>query len=203
MKIVLIKEVEKLGIAGDIRDVKNGYARNYLLPQNLAVVATTQEVLVAGARREQELERIAILNEEMGHVAGKMSEQILMPVKVGPAGRLYGSVNSLEIAEAVSAIVGQEIDRRSINLANPIREQGHHRVKIRFAPDVVPEITVTVYEDGTEPPALDEIIENQLEEENLSVESIVENIVELESQEKEEISDSGDNISEDESKDDQ
>ena len=126
MKVVLIQEVENLGIAGDIKDVKNGYARNYLLPGKLAVLATPQELASAGARRERELHRRQQLNEEMESVAESLQDQLLMPVKVGGAGQLYGSVSAADIAESVSNALNLDIDRRAINLSSPIRDRRAH-----------------------------------------------------------------------------
>ncbi|MFL2640602.1 MAG: 50S ribosomal protein L9 [Dehalococcoidia bacterium] len=166
MKVVLIQEVENLGIAGDIKDVKSGYARNYLLPEELAVLATPQELAAAGARRERELVRRQQLNEEMESVAASLIDQLLMPVKVGGAGQLYGSVSVADIAESISNLVGADIDRKAINLSGPIREQGHHEISVRFAPDVFAEITVTVFDDSMDPvPGLDFKFEDEEEEE--------------------------------------
>lgn len=164
MKVVLIQEVESLGIAGDIKDVKSGYARNYLLPEELAVLATPQELAAAGARRERELDRRKELNLEMESVAASLADQLLMPVKVGGAGQLYGSVSVTDIVESISSLVGVDIDRKAINLASPIREQGHHQISVRFAPDVFAELTVTVFDDSMDPvPGLDFTFEEEEE----------------------------------------
>jgi len=166
MKVVLIQEVENLGIAGDIKDVKNGYARNYLLPAELAVLATPQELAASGARRERELHRRQQLNLEMESVAASLADQLLMPVKVGAAGQLYGSVSVTDLVGAISNLVGVDIDRKAINLSSPIREQGHHEISVRFAPDVFAELTVTVFDDSMDPtPGLDFIFEEEKEEE--------------------------------------
>ena len=166
MKVVLIQEVENLGIAGDIKDVKSGYARNYLMPEKLAVLATPQELAASGARRERELHRRQQLNLEMESVAASLADQLLMPVKVGGAGQLYGSVSVTDIVESISNLVGVDIDRKAINLSSPIREQGHHEISVRFAPDVFAELTVTVFDDSMDPPpGLDFTFEEEEEEE--------------------------------------
>ena len=155
MKVVLIDEAPGLGIAGDVRDVKDGFARNYLFPKGLAVLATPQELARADARRRAEVERRTKLNLEMESVGEKLAEErLLIPVRVGPGGRLYGSVTAAEIADAVNEAMGVEIDRRAIQLAQPIRELGHHQTPVRLAPDVIPTVTITVYQEGTEPPPL-------------------------------------------------
>ncbi len=160
MKVVLINEVPNLGIAGDVRDVKGGYARNYLIPKRLAVLATAQELARADSRRSHEVARRAHLNEEMSVVVERLTEErLLIPVRVGPGGRLYGSVTAAEVAEAVGERIGKEVDRRTVELGQPIREQGHHEVRVRLAPDVVATVMVTVYPEGTEPPSLEEAVE--------------------------------------------
>ena len=169
MKVVLIDEAPGLGIAGDVRDVKDGYARNFLIPKGLAVLATPQELARADARKKVEIERRTKLNLEMESVGEKLTEErLLIAVRVGPGGRLYGSVTATEIAEAVNETMGVEIDRRSVQLAQPIRELGHHQTPVRLAPDVIPNVTITVYQEGTEPPPL---VEETPEEEQEGVET--------------------------------
>ena len=155
MKVVLIDEAPGLGIAGDVRDVKDGFARNYLFPKRLAVLATPQELSRADSRRRVEVGRRTKLNLEMESVGERLAEErLLIAVRVGPGGRLYGSVTTTEIAEAINEAMGVDIDRRAVNLAQPIRELGHHQTPVRLAPDVIPDVTITVYAEGTEPPPL-------------------------------------------------
>ena len=155
MKVVLIDEAPGLGIAGDICDVKDGFARNYLFPKQLAVLATPQELSRSDSRRRVEVVRRTKLNLEMETVGERLAEErLLIAVRVGPGGRLYGSVTTTEIAEALNEAMGVDIDRRAINLAQPIRELGHHQTPVRLAPDVIPDVTITVYAEGTEPPPL-------------------------------------------------
>ena len=169
MKVVLIDEAPGLGIAGDVRDVKDGYARNFLIPKGLAVLATPQELARADARKKVEVERRTKLNLEMESVGEKLTEdRLLIAVRVGPGGRLYGSVTAAEIAEAVNETMGVEIDRRAVQLAQPIRELGHHQTPVRLAPDVIPNVTITVYQEGTEPPPL---VEETPEEEQEGLEA--------------------------------
>ena len=169
MKVVLIDEAPGLGIAGDVRDVKDGYARNFLIPKGLAVLATPQELARADARRKAEVERRTKLNLEMESVGERLAEErLFIAVRVGPGGRLYGSVTTAEIAEAVNEAMGVEIDRRAVQLAQPIRELGHHQTPVRLAPDVIPSVTITVYQEGTDPPPL---VEETPEEEQEGAET--------------------------------
>ena len=154
MKIVLIDEVPNLGIAGDVREVKDGFGRNYLLPKKLAVKATVKELARADALRTSEVARRARLNQDMFATAEDLkSETLVVQVRVGPAGRLYGSVTSTEIAERVSERIGQEIDRRAVDLPHPIREVGVQTVRIRLAPDVFVDVPVSVEPEGGLAPA--------------------------------------------------
>ena len=178
VKVVLIDEAPGLGIAGDVRDVKDGYARNFLFPKGLAVLATPQELARADARRKVEVERRTKLNLEMESVGERLTgERLLIPVRVGPGGRLYGSVTAAEIAESVNETMGVEIDRRAIQLAQPIRELGHHQTPIRLAPDVIPTVTVTVYQEGTEPPPLVAETDEAPEDEQQDATEAVENTI--------------------------
>ncbi len=178
VKVVLIDEAPGLGIAGDVRDVKDGYARNFLFPKGLAVLATPQELARADARRKVEVERRTKLNLEMESVGERLTgERLLIPVRVGPGGRLYGSVTAAEIAESVNETMGVEIDRRAIQLAQPIRELGHHQTPIRLAPDVIPTVTVTVYQEGTEPPPLVAETDEAPEDEQQDATEAVENAI--------------------------
>ena len=163
MKVVLIDEAPGLGIAGDVCDVKDGFARNYLFPKQLAVLATPQELSRADSRRRVEVVRRTKLNLEMETVGERLAEErLLIAVRVGPGGRLYGSVTTTEIAEALNEAMGVDIDRRAINLAQPIRELGRHQTPVRLAPDVIPNVTIIVYAEGAEPPP---IVEETPEEE--------------------------------------
>ena len=153
MKIVLIDEVPNLGIAGDVREVKDGFGRNYLLPKKLAVKATVKELARADALR-------ARLNQDMFATAEDLkAETLVVRVRVGPAGRLYGSVTATEIAERVSERIGQEVDRRAVDLPHPIREVGVQTVRIRLAPDVFVDVPVSVEPEGGLAPTADTISE--------------------------------------------
>ena len=112
-----------------------------------------------------------------------------MPVKVGGAGQLYGSVSAADIAESVSNALNLDIDRRAINLSSPIRDQGHHNVRIRFAPDVYGELTVTVFDDSIDPaPGLDFVFNEEEQEEEPTFEGA---IAEIEAEENAAIDDEG------------
>jgi large subunit ribosomal protein L9 len=165
MKVLLLKDVYKLGRAGDVKKVADGYGRNFLLPQGLAVLATS------GALKQQEHIRTrataerAALNEEMSSVAEHLKGlELTFPAKAGETGKLYGSITTTMIAEAIQEKMGVEIDRRQIE-AQPLRNLGKHEVEIRLTVDLIPTISVIVHREGESP-------ESVLEEE--TVEAVAE-----------------------------
>lgn len=151
MKVLLIKDVYKLGRAGDVKKVADGYGRNYLLPHGLAVLATPGALKQIDHIQAQASAQRAILNKEMSSVAEQVEGLMLtFPVKAGEAGKLYGSITPQMIVDAIKEKVGVEVDRRQID-AQPIRVLGEHPVQIRLTMDLVPEIKVLVYREGESP----------------------------------------------------
>ena len=145
MKIVLRKDVEKLGEAGTVKTVSDGYARNYLIPQGFAVLATPGELKVVAENQKVRDRKIARQEAELQHLADSIQGQRLtFEARAGQEGRLFGSVTSAEIAEQLSALVGTEVDRRKVLLSDPIRSSGDHSVVIHLVGKLRPEITVTV-----------------------------------------------------------
>ena len=122
MKVMFVETVEGSGSMGDVKDVKPGYARNYLLPKGLAVPATPHAVARAEELRKQELERQQVLDEHYRELVNKLTEKpIIIGVRVGEQGRLYGSVNNADIAKNAGEILGENLDRRRILLGEAIR----------------------------------------------------------------------------------
>ena len=158
MKVLLLKDVYKLGRAGDVKKVANGYGRNYLIPQGLAVLATPSALKQADRIREEADKQRAVLNQEMSGLAEQMQKvTVAFPVRASETGRLYGSVNTRMIAEAISEKLGVEISHRQID-AQPLRSIGEHFVHVRLTVDLVPEVRVVVYREGeTQQAALDEV----------------------------------------------
>ena len=151
MKVMLIKDVYKLGRAGEIKKVANGYGRNYLIPQGLAVLATPGALKQADRIREQAEARRAIENKELSGLAEQLSELRLdFPVKAGEAGKLYGSVTTQMIADAINEQIEIDVDRRQID-AQPIRMLGVHDVSVRLTIDLIPEVSVLVHREGESP----------------------------------------------------
>ncbi len=151
MKVLLIQDVYNLGRAGDVKKVANGYGRNFLIPQGLAVLATPGALKQVGRIRVQADEKRTVLNEEMSIVAEKLAEiKLTYPVKASETGKLYGSVTPQMITDSINEEAGVEILRSQVD-AQPIRLLGVHQVKIRLTVDQIPEVTVIVHREGEAP----------------------------------------------------
>lgn len=151
MKVLLLKDVYKLGRAGDVKRVANGYGRNYLLPQGLAVLATPGALKQAEHIRASAAVRRQELNQEMGGVAEKLTGLVLtFPARASETGKLYGSVTPQMIADEINKKVSTELSRRQIDI-EPLRTLGEHTVPIRLTVDLIPEIMVIIHREGEAP----------------------------------------------------
>ncbi len=131
MKVILIQDVPDLGREGDIKNVTPGYARNFLIPNKLAVVATPGQIRALQTQQKALQEREARLAQQATALAQKMAETTLVfEAKAGPTGRLYGSITTADIAEALSAELGVRLQKRNI-LSEPLRQVGEHTVSVR------------------------------------------------------------------------
>ncbi len=148
MKVVFLQNVEGSGRTGEIKDVADGFARNFLLPRRLAAPATADAVRRAESLAAAEARRQAELDEQARTLAEKLSVPIVITVRAGEKGRLYGSVTSADIAEEASKLAGQEVDRHSLVLEEPIKEVGIHEVPLRLTHNVEATLTVEVVAEG-------------------------------------------------------
>lgn len=145
MKVILRKDVEKLGDAGSLATVKNGYARNYLIPQGLAIAATPGELKLWEHNQAVKARKVERQERELQSFADKISKvRLTFEARAGRQGRLFGSVTSADIADKLSQQIGEEIDRRKVVLSDPIRTAGDHQVTINVIGKLRPQITVTV-----------------------------------------------------------
>lgn len=170
MKVLLIKDVYKLGRAGDVKKVADGYARNYLIPQGLAILATPGALKRAEAIRAQAAARRAALNNELAGVAQRINGLVLtFPARASETGKLYGSVTPQMIAEAINQKLGTQINRHQVE-TEPIRTLGEHRARVRLTVDLLPEVRIIVHREGEvvtleeETPATEEIDSQSAEE---------------------------------------
>jgi large subunit ribosomal protein L9 len=153
MKVLLLKDVYKLGRAGDVKRVADGYGRNYLLPQGMAILATAESLKMAERIKENANIQRAIVNQEMDTVAKQLAGLTLVfPAKASETGKLYGSVSTQMIADAIKAKSGVEVARRQID-SQPLRMLGDYKVHIRLTVDLIPTIDVVVYREGEAPTA--------------------------------------------------
>ena len=154
MKVVFLEEVEGSGAIGEVRNVADGFARNYLLPRKLAVPATEHNIRIAEARAQAEVKHQVKLDAEAEVLVEKLvGKSITLTVKAGPQGRLYGSVTGRDIAEEVEKLLKVEVDHRQVEMEEPIREVGVFQVPIRFTRNVRATVEVTVVSEGGEVPA--------------------------------------------------
>lgn len=144
MKVLLVKDVYKLGRAGDVKKVADGYGRNFLLPQGLAVLATAGALKQADRIRAQAEVRRAALNEELRDLAEHVNGVTLeFTAKAGETGKLYGSITAQDVAAAIMEKTRYEVKRQQIDM-QPIRELGEFTAHVRLTMDLVPEIKIIV-----------------------------------------------------------
>jgi large subunit ribosomal protein L9 len=145
MRVVLRDDVESLGKKGDLVDVADGYARNYLVPRGLALRATRGVVAQAEAMRRNRDAREVRDREGAEAIAAQLaSRRIEVKARAGEGGKLFGSVTAADVAAAVAAQVGVELDRRRVELAEPIRELGAAEVTVKLHTDVDAVVAVDV-----------------------------------------------------------
>jgi large subunit ribosomal protein L9 len=148
MKVLLLKDVYKLGRAGDVKRVADGYGRNFLLPHGMAVLATTGAIKQAAAIKEKANEERAIRNKEMSVVADKVAGITLaFGARASETGKLYGSITSQMIADTLTKKLGLEIARRQLDM-QPLRALGEFEIGIRLTVDLIPHIKVIVHREG-------------------------------------------------------
>ncbi len=145
MKIVLRADVEHLGRKGDVIDVADGYARNYLVPRGLALRADRGVVRQAEAMRRNREARDARERAAAEALAARLDAAVVtIAARVGESGRLFGSVTAADIAEHLEALVGHPVDRRRIELPEPVKQVGRVTVEVRLHPEVRANLTVEV-----------------------------------------------------------
>jgi len=146
MKVVFMEEVEGTARVGEVKNVADGFARNYLLPRRLAAPATDHYVAIAQARAEKDARRQDRLDDEArAHLLPKMEgRSVTIEVRVGEQGKLFGSVTSRDIAELLQAETGIELEHKQVDLRQPIRDLGAHEVVVKLTRNVHAPVTVNV-----------------------------------------------------------
>jgi large subunit ribosomal protein L9 len=165
VEVILLRDVENVGLRGDVVNVARGYMRNYLQPRKLAEPATPALVAEVAKREEQRARHEARTVEQAQDVAGKLSgKELRFERSAGPRGRLFGSVTPTDIADEIWSTSKIRVDRRKMDLAETIKRVGRHPVSITIFEDVQVEIAVLVVPEGGELPSEDEIAAWEAEE---------------------------------------
>ena len=165
MRVVFLQDVAGVAQGGDVKEVKNGFARNYLIPKKFAVPATHNELQRVKQYAEQaERARLRLL-QDMRELSETLDgTRIDVEMRAGASGQLYGSVTNAIIADKLSEMADREIDRRGIEIGEPIRQLGAFNVNVRLHPEVQAQIDVLVYPTGTTAEAWLQSLEEEEEE---------------------------------------
>jgi large subunit ribosomal protein L9 len=148
VKLVLTQDVAKVGKIGDVKEVADGYARNYLLPRGMAVEATNAQLKRLQEQRIQEKKREDKNRAELQAVADRLTgATVTFAMRVGEGGKLYGSISSKDVGDALEEQAKIIVDRRRVELEEPIRTLGTHQVAVHVASDLRPLVTVIVQEE--------------------------------------------------------
>jgi large subunit ribosomal protein L9 len=149
VKLILTQDVPNLGAPGDVVEVKDGYGRNYLVPRGFAIVATKgAEKQVATIRRAREVREVRDLGSAKAIAAQLGALEVRLPARSGDGGRLFGSVTTTDVVQAVAQAGGPKLDRRMVTLPAPIKAVGNHTATVKVHPEVEATVTVQVVAAG-------------------------------------------------------
>jgi large subunit ribosomal protein L9 len=158
MKVVFFEDVEGTALVGDVKDVKNGFARNFLLPRGIAGPTTKDNLQRANSLAQKETRRQEKLDAEAKGVSSKLEGlEISIEARVGETGRLFGSVTNRDIAEAIKDKSGVEVDPHIVLLPEPIRDLGPRPVTVKFTRNVLVDVTVDVVPDEASKPIVEKL----------------------------------------------
>jgi large subunit ribosomal protein L9 len=151
VKVIFIEDVPDVALAGETREVADGYGRNYLLPRKLAVLANSAASNIVEAQLKKVAVKRAQAAAEMAELATKLSGvEVTLKAKVGEKDRLYGSITGADIADELNNSTGLVVDKRKIELEEPIRQVGEYEITVKFTHDITAAIKVTVEPDKVE-----------------------------------------------------
>ena len=151
MRVIFLEDVPRIAKAGEIREVAEGYGRNFLIPRKLAAPVSQQVTGRFEAQQRVQVKKQEKMEAELAKIAEQLEgKEIVVKAKVGAKNRLYGSITSADIAAELEKISGFAVDKRKIELEKPIHELGSFDVPIRLAKDVIPKIKVTVSGEETD-----------------------------------------------------
>ena len=150
MKVIFLEDVPKVAKAGEVKEVASGYGRNFLIPRKLALLVTSGAV-VKEIQSQTKFGNQEQIDAELVELANQLDgKEISLEARVGAKDRLYGSITNADIASELQNTTGLVIDKRKVELPEPIRQLGSYEVAIRLAKDLVPRIKLTVTEEETE-----------------------------------------------------
>jgi large subunit ribosomal protein L9 len=148
MKVVLLEDLPGKGKAGEIKEVSKGYAKNFLLPRGLALVATPTVIKEVESRLEREKLEESIDRDKLVELAQQIEgKEIRLKARRGTGERLFGSITTANIAEGLSRAIGSVVDKKSIDIEKPLRQTGSYTVAVKLASDIKPQITVVIEEE--------------------------------------------------------
>ena len=205
MKVLFLEDVEGVAHGGDIKEVKRGFAKNYLLPKNIAILATKASLeRIPKLKTEADKTRIQRLND-MKELAGEIDGlRVNLPMRSGPNGKLYGSVTNNIIASELRTLSSKEIERRMIILPESIRQLGIFEIKLNLHPEIEANISLLVHPEDVEPAEFEESFTKKQTEDDSSEDNTETNTPsdssEPSSENQEETSEDGENKDEDEEK---
>jgi len=145
MRVVFLQDVPNVARAGEIKEVANGYGRNYLIPQKLALLAKSGATSLTGAQLKREASLQAQIEAGLVELARQLDgKEVTLRARAGAKDRLYGSITTADIAAELQSNAGLVVDKKKIELAEPIRQLGSYEVAVRLSKDIIPKIKVTV-----------------------------------------------------------
>jgi large subunit ribosomal protein L9 len=148
MKVVLLEDVAGKGKAGEIKEVSKGYAKNFLLPRRLALVATPTVTKQVESRLEREKLEESIDRDKLVELAQQIEgKEIRLKARLGAGERLFGSITAADVAEELSRAIGSIIDKKRIDIEKPFRQTGSYEVAVKLASDIKPKITVVIEQE--------------------------------------------------------
>lgn len=149
MKVIFLEDVPNVARAGEIKEVANGYGRNFLIPRKIALLARPEVINSVGAQIATRARVRAQTEAEITELADRLNgQEVIITARTGNQERLYGSITTADIATGLESVTGIVVDKRKIELEEPIRQLGSYEVTIRLAHDILPQIKVTVTEES-------------------------------------------------------
>jgi large subunit ribosomal protein L9 len=165
VEVILLADVEKVGLRGEVVDVARGYARNFLLPRRLAETATPAKVAELQRRGDRRARQEASTFEQARELAARLeATELRFDVKAGPTGSLFGSVTATDLADEIWRVAKIRVDRRKIALGEPIKKIGHYAVPIELFTDVTVEVQTAVVPEGGELEVSDQVSDTEAQD---------------------------------------